>query len=161
MWLSTRILYQQIENKFAKKKNLGNSTFVTSDKNITQHNGSSLNKIDEETKDSVKSQFSKNNTIVSDVESKRAKFFEKMTGLIKTQSQDVAAGSSNHLSKTMKPTNTETKNFNNLVKNLESHKGGANGKDYHEPKQESYENMILDKPSTNINKRKITKPNFV
>jgi len=87
---------------------------------------------------------SKQSTL-SEVENKRAKFFEKMTGLMKTQT----ASPDNNLSKTVKPNNninipqsrnemmmsrtlkpTEKKslNMNHLIKNLENHMTGNKDK---------------------------------
>ena len=128
----------QINNSTLVNNNKQNNTNVNSkfnkDENINIYNKEeekNLNEIKINTIEQNReiNKIEKTKTIISEIDSKRAKFFEKMTGMVKINTEEKQDKKHENilLSKTMKPTDNLTRksfNINSLIKNLEIHVTG-------------------------------------
>lgn len=93
----------------------------TSTSNISQHQDK---KLDEDIKASTV-KIEKTPTTNSQIDSKRAKFFEKMNGMMKNMPKESEKeNDKKSLSHTMKPEMKKSINMNSLIQNLENHMKG-------------------------------------
>jgi hypothetical protein len=105
---------QMIQKKVNESEQISIDNGVTDRKKIDESFKSSTLKIEKQ-------------PAASDVENKRAKFFNKLSGMIQNQSKDILNDNveKKGLSQTMKPLEQKKSiNINSLIKNLENHMSG-------------------------------------